>query len=175
MSWSFNKKNSFVISHTYLSCLIKMAQYHNNKEKNNESWSKIIILSCQNEIKNKNLKWTTLMYIYILPVHHCSILGKSFLRRLRNNNIFTLQLSNPDSGLLSGQSYPENLRFPDRLSYMRDMTLYFGAGILLNWAQTLLIRCVLFQIDIHEVSNVSITSRNLWIKYDTVTTLITSW
>ena len=102
------KKNSFVISHTYLRRLIQIAQYHNNKEKNNESWSKIIILSCQNEIKNKSLKWTTLMYIYLLPVHPCSILAKSFLSRLKNNNISTLQLSNLDSGLPSGWKYLES-------------------------------------------------------------------
>ena len=33
-----------------------MAQYHNNKEKNKESWSNIVILSCQNKIKNKSFK-----------------------------------------------------------------------------------------------------------------------
>ena len=127
-----------------------MVQYHNNKEKNNESWSKIIILSCQNEIKNKSLKWTTLMYIYILPVHHCSILAKSFLRRLKNNNIFTLQLSNPDSSLPSDWSYEDFLRFEEYYDYIKSIVLYqFGT----SWNMDLpwILR------DLHKVSNVSIT------------------
>ena len=169
----WTKKHLFVILHTYSKCLIQMTQYHNNKEKNNESWSKIIILSCQNEIKNKMLKWTTLMYIYILPVHHCSILATSFLRRLKNNNIFTLQLSNPDSGAPGGQS---NKSIYDRMDYVYFMNLVVHQ---LRAKTTLELiphfECIIFQKDLHDVSNVSITSRNLWIKYDTGTILITSW
>ena len=169
----WTKKHLFVISHTYLRCPIQMGQYHNNKDKNNESWSKIIILGYQNEIKNKILKWTTLMYIYILPVHHCSILAKSFLRRLKNNNIFTLQLSNPDSGAPGGQY---NKSINDSVSYFHFMTLVaFKLGAETTWQLFPHLESIFFQWDLHEVSNVSITSRNLWIKYDTGTILITSW
>ena len=140
-------KNFFVISHTYLRCLIQIAQYHNNKEKNKESWSKIIILSCQNKIKNKSLKWATLMYIYILPVHHCSILAVSFLRRLKNNNIFTLQL--PDSCLPSDSTY--DLSFNDYYDYIEFITLYLGVST--TWH----IDIATLLVSLHSVSNVSIT------------------
>ena len=145
------KKNFFVISHTYLRCLIQMAQYHNNKEKNNESWSKIIILSCQNKIQNKSLKWMTLMYIYILPVHHCSILAKSFLRRLKNNNIFTLQLGNPDSFLPSAWPYENGSRFEEYYDY--SLLIVPILRIYEDFAAHLyeMLR------DLHNVSNVSIT------------------
>ena len=120
------------------------------------------------------------MYIYILPVHHYSILAKSFLRRLKNNNIFKLQLSNPDSGLPSGWKYYESYddrenssNYKNYYNYMRDIALYLGADR--RSKEKLLQHSFFFQLQLHRVSNVSITSRNLWIKYDTVTTLITSW
>ena len=99
------------------------------------------------------------MYIYILPVHHCSILAESFLRRLKNNNIFTLQLSNPDSGLPSSQSYESYSEIENNINYMQDITLYLGANGL--WDESLVINYVNFQMHLHEVSNVSITSKNL--------------
>ena len=136
-----------------------MAQYHNNKEKNIKSWSKIIIFSCQNEIIHKSLKWTTLMYIYILPVLHCSILAKSFLRRLKNNNIFTLQLSNPDSCLPSDSTYESYSNFKNNYFYMKDIALYLEANRL--WDDREVNLCVNFQMRLHDVSNVSITSKNL--------------
>ena len=106
------------------------------------------------------------MYIYILPVHHCSILAKSFLRRLKKNNIFTLQLSNPDSGLPSSQTEESFSNFVDNKHYMKDIALYLRANGL--WDEDRVYRCLNFQMRLHDVSNVSITSKNLQIKYDTV-------
>ena len=119
------------------------------------------------------------MYIYVLPVHPCSILAKSFLRRLKNNNIFTLQLSNPDSGLPSGWKYLESYydrekdsKIMDYYNYMTDIALYLGADR--RSSQWLLYHSFCLQTELHDVSNVSITSRNSRIKHNTVTTLMTS-
>ena len=131
----WTKKIFSVISHTYLRCLIQMAQYHNNIEKNQKSWSKIIISSCQNKIKNKSFKMGhPNVHLYI-----ASILAVSFLRRLKNNNIFTLQLSNPDS-------YP-----PKSPSKSVEFMDYFYPIIPSGSA------VVNFVVDLYNVSNVSIT------------------
>ena len=90
------------------------------------------------------------MYIYILPVHHCSILAKSFLRTLKDNNIFTLQLSNPDSSLPSDWSYEDVSRFEEYYEDIMYIVLYPFTS---SWDMDLpwILR------DLHKVSNVSIT------------------
>ena len=91
------------------------------------------------------------MYIYILPVHYCSILAKSFLRRLKNNNIFTLQLSNPDSCLPSAWSYENDSRFEEYYDYMKLIL-----PILRDHRDVATDLYVMLR-DLHNVSNVSIT------------------